>query len=152
MPEESSMARLCEAYIRRAGVIGLLYCAVPVVVGYAIEFASAPFRSVYVLRLILSLVLGGALGAFLNRFGLSLWLAKHKSSNGPATVADGLLIGAGVGFGTTVIPLLTILIATHHPEQAKTFIICAWLIAMAVGAIIGAGLAVIGREHVKRPG
>lgn len=152
MTDGSRMERLCESYIRRAGLIGLLYCAIPVVLGYAILFASVPFRGVYVLRLILSLALGGAIGAFLNRFGLSLWLIKHRSQEGPATVVDGALVGAGVGVGTTLLPLLAILIATNHPEQAKTFIICSWLIAIVVGALIGAVLAVIGRKHVKRAG
>jgi MFS family permease len=142
------MERLCEFYIRRVRLIGALYCAVPTVVWFAAVFAMVPFRGVYVLRLVLSLAVGGWIGAYLNQFGLSLWLTKHRSHDGPGTIADGALTGAGVGIGTALLPPLTSLISTHHLEEAKSFIICAWLAAVLLGALIGGGLAAIGRKHI----
>ena len=150
MAEAEHMRRLCQLYIRRVKVIGVLYCAVPTLVWFLAVAATVPFRGVYALRLGLSLVIGGWIGAELNRFGLSLWLAKHRSQDGPATVPDGALIGAGIGLGTALLPPLTSLIGTHHLEAAKSFIICSWIGAAVVGALIGSGLAVIGRRHIER--
>jgi len=150
MAEAEHMRRLCQVYIRRVKVIGVLYCAVPTLVWFLAVFATVPFRSVYVLRLGLSLVIGGWIGAQLNSFGLSLWLTKHRSQDGPATVADGALIGAAVGVGTALLPPLTGLIGTHHLEAAKSFIICSWTGAAVVGALVGSGLAVIGRRYIER--
>ncbi len=150
MAEAENMRRLCQLYIRRVKVIGMLYCTVPALVWFLAVVATVPFRSVYVLRLGLSLVIGGWIGAELNRFGLLLWLTKHRSQDGPATVADGALIGAGGGLGTALLPPLTSLISTHHLEAAKWFIICSWIAATLVGALIGSGLAVIGRRYIER--
>ncbi len=150
MTEAEHMRRLCQLYIRRVKVIGVLYCAVPTLVWFLAVVATVPFRSVYVLRMGLSLVVGGCIGAQLNRFGLSLWLTKHRSQDGPATVADGALIGAGIGVGTSFLPPLTSLIGTHHLEAAKWFIICSWIAAAVAGALIGSVLAVVGRRHIKR--
>ena len=36
-----------------------------------------PFRSIYVLRMIISLCVAGGCGAFLNSYGLRFWLVKH---------------------------------------------------------------------------
>ena len=150
MAEAEHMRRLCQLYIRRVKVFGVLYCAVPTLVWLLAVVATVPFRSVYVLRLGLSLVIGGWIGAELNRFGLSLWLTKHRSQDGPATVADGALIGAAIGVGTALLPPLTSLISTNHLELAKWFIICSWIGATVVGALIGSALAVIGRRHIER--
>ena len=142
------MERLCRFYVRRAGVIGAVYCAVPALIWFGVVLVAVPFRPVYALRLALSLVVGGWIGAGLNRFGLSLWLARHRSQEGPATVGDGALIGAAVGVGTAFLPPLTSLISTHHLEAAKSFIIGSWLGAGIVGALFGSSLAVIGRRHM----
>jgi len=150
MDRNEGMKRLCDFYIRRVAIIGALYCIVPTVVGHAGAFALVPFRTVYVLRMVLSLVIGAPIAAYVNRFGLSLWLIKHRSAQGPATVLDGALIGAACGIGTALLPPLTALIATNHPEQAKVFIIAVWLISVVLGAVIGGTLAALGRKHVKR--
>ena len=152
MDGSNSMKRLCDLYIRRVTVIGALYCIIPTLVWFLIMFAQVAFRQVYLVRLVLSLVVGGAFAALVNRYGLSLWLAKHRSKDGPATVADGMLIGAAVGLGTALVPPLTGLIRSNHIEMAKTFIICAWLLAAVIGAIIGGILASIGVNHVDRTG
>ncbi|MBM3333464.1 hypothetical protein FJY63_02270 [Candidatus Sumerlaeota bacterium] len=151
MDRNDKIKRLCDFYIRRVAIIGALYCIVPTVVGYAAGFVLVrPFRTVYVLRMMLSLVIGGPVAAYVNRFGLSLWLIKHRSAQGPATVLDGALIGAASGIGTALLPPLTALIATNHPERAKVFIIVTWLISIVLGAVIGGTLAALGRKHVER--
>ena len=104
----------------------------------------------YLARLGISLVVGGLIAAWVNRVGLSLWIIKHRSPRGPATVIDGGLIGAAVGVGSCFLPPLTSLMYTNHLELAKTFVIAAWLVAPAVGAVIGMILAAIGRRHVAR--
>lgn len=91
----------------------------------------------------------GPLAGFSNRAGLRFWLIKHGSSDGPATVLDGILIGAACGMGTVLIPPLTSLIASHHPQEARSLIIVLWLVGMAVGCLIGGTLAAIGRRHIR---
>jgi hypothetical protein len=108
------------------------------------------FREVYLLRLVLSLLLGGWIAARINDYGVRLWLIKHRSQEGPATVIDGILMGAGVGMGTTFLPPLTLLIATHHPEEAKLFIILSWVAGIVFGGVIGGLLAFIGRKYLPR--
>jgi hypothetical protein len=98
------MKRLCDFYIRWVATIGALYCIVPTLIWFAVLFLSVPFRSVYVLRLILAVGIGGPLAGFSNRAGLRFWLIKHGSSDGPATVLDGILIGAACGMGTVLVP------------------------------------------------
>lgn len=144
------MKRLCEFYMRHPRLIGALYCIVPVLIAYAILFGTSPFRGVYVLRLILSFVIGVPIAACVNELGLRLWLIKHQSNDGPATVSDGFFIGAGVGIVTTFVPPLLILIATHHFEGAKTAILLCWAAGVIVGGLMGASLAVIGRQYVER--
>lgn len=145
------MKRLCELYIRHPRLIGAAYCAIPVLIWYAVLLAVVPFRGVYVVRLILSLAVGIPIAACVNEFGLRLWLIKHRSAVGPGTVLDGFLIGAGVGMAAVLVPPLFSLLATHHLEAAKWVIIGCWLAGVIVGAAIGAGLASIGREYVERP-
>ena len=151
MSNGGGMKGLCDFYIGRAKLIGALYCAVPTLVAYAIGFSLVPFRGIYVFRLILSLVIGIPIGAYVNQFGLSLWLMKHRSAEGPATVLDGVLIGAGIGMAALLVPPLALPIATRHPEQVKFLMIGAWLAAIVLGGIIGGVLATIGRKHVERP-
>jgi MFS family permease len=73
---------------------------------------------------------------------------KHRSQEGPGTISDGLLIGAGVGVGTTFLPPLTSLIATNHPEEAKLLIILSWSAGIVFGGLIGGTLASIGRKYL----
>jgi len=147
---DAKLGRLCAAYIGNASFIGVLYGVVPVLLWFGACFALMPFREVYLLRLVLALALAGLAGACLNRFGLELWLLKHESAKGPATVCDGFLIGAGIGVGIALLPPLTALIGSNHPEEAKLFIIAAWLFAAALGGIMGACLASVGRCCLPR--
>jgi hypothetical protein len=142
--------RLTDAYVRNAALIGALYVVVPTLGWFGWILGAAPFREVYALRLVLAVVGGGAIGACLNRYGLSLWILKHRSSAGPATVADGALIGGGVGFGCSCLPALTSFISTHHPELAKAFVLVAWAGGAALGALIGTLLAAVGRQTIDR--
>jgi hypothetical protein len=150
MAEGSGVKRACDFYIRHVRFIGALYCVVPTLAWFGGTFAKVDFREVYLARLGISLVVGGLIAAWVNRFGLWLWIIKHRSPRGPATVIDGGLIGAAVGVGSCFLPPLTSLIHTNHPEMAKTFIIIAWLAAPAIGAVIGMILAAVGRKHVER--
>jgi hypothetical protein len=144
------MKRLCEFYIRHAGFIGLLFYAIPTLIGFMVLLLSAPFREVYLLRMGLSLVFGSAIAAYLNRYGVELWLCKHRSNNGPATIVDGILIGAAIGLGMVLLPTLSIFIKTNHSESAKTFVIVCYLLVTFFGAIIGGILASIGRKFIDR--
>ncbi|NIO08617.1 MAG: hypothetical protein GTO40_11650 [Deltaproteobacteria bacterium] len=110
---------------------------------------TVPFRHVYTLRLILCLGIGCPIAAYLNRFGVEIWLIKHQGPTGPATVLDGVLIGAAVGMGIALLPSLTSLIKTNHPEMAKSFIIITYCAAAMAGGIIGAILAAVGRSHFQ---
>jgi hypothetical protein len=151
MASESGMKRLCDAYIRKPCTIGLIYGIIPPLIWLVFSCTVLEFRQVYLLRAVIALVIGGVLGAGLNRFGLMLWLTKHRSTEGPASVLDGTLIGAAIGCGMNILPPLTSLISSNHPEQAKTFIICSWLAACVIGGLMGTVLAVFGRAHVERP-
>lgn len=151
MDTDTKLRRFCDFYIRHAGLIGAAYSVLPSIVGFGILFASVPFRQVYLLRLAISLVFGSAIGAYVHRFGLSLWLMKHRSREGPGTLADGALMGAAVGWSAAIVAPLTSLIASNHPEFAKTFVISAWMAATAIGGFSGTTLAAIGRKHVDRP-
>ena len=142
--------KLTDFYLRRAGLIGCLYGIVPVIIWFSFMFATIPFREVYALRLVLSLVIAGGSGAYLNRYGLTLWLIKHNSRRGPATVLDGMLIGAAIGVGTSLFAPLTALIASHHIEEAKGFIIICWLLAGSIGFIWGGIVTAIGGRNIDR--
>lgn len=142
------MNRLCEIYIRHARLIGAFYCWVPTVVWFIAVLFVVPFREVYLLRLAIVLIVGGYVAAQMNNYGVHLWLIKHRSNDGPATVVDGILIGAGVGIGTTFLPPIASLIATHHPGEAKLFIIIVWAAGIVFGSIIGGILSLIGRKYL----
>ena len=146
----STMKKLAEWYVRRAGLIGFLYCVVPVIAWFGSVFFLVPFREVYLIRLAISVLVGGPVGAVMNRLAVGLWVGKHRSTHGPGTFFDGLFVGAGTGIGVTLLPPLTALIGTNHPEMAKSFIIIAWLVAVLNGAIIGGVLSLIGRKHLAR--
>ncbi len=144
------MKRLCDLYIRHAGLIGAAYCAIPALVWIIATSLFVGFREVYLLRLGLCLTFGCAIAAYLNRYGVNAWLCKHRSVNGPATVSDGALIGAAIGIGSALLPTLSALIRTNHPEMAKTFIIVTYLSTTLVGASMGSALAAIGRKYIDR--
>lgn len=151
MASESVMKRLCDAYIRNPCLIGFIYGIVPPLIWLAVYLSFPEWRPVYLVRIAIAFVLGGVLGAGLNRFGLSLWLIKHRSAEGPASVLDGTLIGAAISCGSGLLPPLTNLIQTNHPNEAMTAIIASWLASCVIGGIFGTILAVIGRTHVERP-
>jgi hypothetical protein len=146
------LKRLSDTYLQHLRLIGALYCLVPVGLWLVALLVLIPFREVYVLRLILSVVGGGYLAARANEYGVTLWLSKHRSSAGPATVADGALIGAAVGMAVSLIPPLTNLIASNHPDEARLAIIICWLVSMLCGAALGGTLAVIGRQQIPSGG
>ncbi|HOX07736.1 MAG TPA: hypothetical protein PK280_15155 [Planctomycetota bacterium] len=150
MESSGGLRRLSELYVRRAGLFGALYCAVPTLAWFGGMFVLLPFREVYALRLGLALVAGCTAAALANRFAVDMWVAKHRSAAGPATVCDGTLLGVASGWGTALVPPLTSLIASNHLEQAKTFVLVAWLSSAAVGAVMGSILAAIGRRHLDR--
>lgn len=144
------MKRLCDFYIRHAGLIGASYCAIPALVWIIGTSLFVGFREVYLLRLGLCLVSGCTIAACLNRYGVQTWLCKHRSVSGPATIIDGALAGGAIGIGSALLPTLSALIRTNHPEMAKTFIIVTYLSATFAGIVIGAVLAAIGRKYVDR--
>jgi len=147
------MGGFFEGYRRHARLIGALYCIVPTLVWFGIVFAANPFREIYLARLGVSVVVGGFIAAKANEYGVRLWLAKHRSPEGPATVADGAVIGAFVGLASSLLPPLTALVATRHPEEVKMFIIASWLVALFNGCWVGAVVAHSGlRGGPREPG
>jgi hypothetical protein len=142
------MKRICEWYILHTKLIGAFYCWIPALAWFVVTLFFFSFREVYLLRLALALLLGGCVAAWINDYGVRLWLIKHRSKGGPATIGDGFLMGAGVGIGITLLPPLTSLIATHHPEQAKLFIMASWSAGIVFGGLIGGMLASIGRKYL----
>lgn len=145
------MKKLCDLYVAKAEFIGALYCVVPTLFGFAVLFCVAPFRQVYLYRLAIAILVGAPVAAWLNRFGLSLWMIKQSSPKGPATVLDGVLIGLFLGMGMAVIPAFTHCIASSNMNQTKTVIICIWLFGAAGGAIIGGILGLVGGKYLDRP-
>lgn len=143
------MKRLCALYIRHAGWIGVIYCAAPNLVWFIAALLFVPFRTVYMLRLVLSLAVGCPIAAYLNRYGVEVWLCKHGSADGPATILDGVLVGAAIGIGSALLPTLTLLIRSSSAETAKTIIIVTYLSATLIGAVFGAILATIARKYVE---
>lgn len=146
----SSMQRFGESYIRHARLIGALYCIVPSAAWFVGGLCLVPFREVYLLRLGLSVVVGGCIAAWLHEYGVKLWLIKHRSPEGPASAVDGALIGAAVGISIQILPALTNLIATNHPGEAKAVIIGIWLTSIVIGALVGSVLASIWGLYVSR--
>ena len=142
------MNKLCDLYIKRAGWVGVFHCALPAIGWFVSMLLFVPYRDVYLLRLVLCLVVGCPIGAYLNRYSVDMWLLKHRSNTGPATIFDGILNGAAVGIGTALLPALTALISTNHPEMAKTFIIVSYVAAALLGAIIGSMFAAVGRTYI----
>ena len=143
------MKKVCEFYIKHAKLIGALYCTIPVTGWLIYILLTEPFRNVYILRFALCLIFGNIIGAYLNQYGLRIWLAKHNSDAGPATIIDGAYNGAAIGFGIALPTALTSLIGTNHPEMAKTFIIVAYIAATLLGSVIGSVFAKIGREYLN---
>ena len=144
------MKKLCNLYVAKAELFGASYCIVPTLIGFGIMFCVAPFRSVYLLRLAIVLFIGAPVAAWLNRFGLSLWMTKHASPQGPATVLDGALIGWFLGMGMAVIPAFVHFIASNGMDGTKTIVILIWFIAGSVGAIFGTIIGAIGVKYLDR--
>jgi hypothetical protein len=144
------MKKICDLYVAKAGLIGALYCIVPTLIGFAVMFCVAPFREVYLLRLAVVLLIGAPMAAYLNRFGLSLWIIKHTSPKGPATVLDGALIGWFLGMGMAVIPAFVHFIASNGMDGTKTIVLAIWFIAGGVGAILGGTLGLVGAKYLDR--
>jgi hypothetical protein len=143
------MKKLCDLYIRRAGLVGVFHCALPAFGWFVSMLLFVPYRDVYLLRLALCLAVGCPIGAYLNRYSVDMWLLKHRSDRGPARIFDGILNGAAVGIGTALLPAITSLISTNHLEMAKTFIIVSYIAAATVGGIIGSIFAAVGRTYIR---
>mgnify|MGYP000036800899 CR=1 FL=1 len=141
------MEKLCDLYIKRAELVGLFHCAIPSLAWFAGVLLFVPFREIYLVRLGLCLTIGCPIGAYLNRYSVDMWLAKHRSDAGPARIIDGMLNGAAVGVGTAFLPALTSLISSNHPEMAKTFIIVSYVAAAFLGGVIGSMFAAVGRKY-----
>ena len=142
------MKKLCDLYIEHAGWVGVFHCALPSLVWFGSMLVFVPFRGVYLLRLALCLAVGCPIGAYLNRYSVDMWLTKHRSASGPARIIDGTLNGAAVGIGTALLPALTSLISSNHPEMAKTFIIVVYIAAALAGGVIGTMVAAVGRKYL----
>jgi hypothetical protein len=142
------MKKLCDLYIKRAGWVGVFHCALPALAWFVGMLIFVPFREVYLVRLALCLAVGCPIGAYLNRYSVDMWLLKHHSESGPASILDGTLNGAAVGIGTALLPALTALISSNHFEMAKTFIILSYIAAAFIGGIIGTMVAAVGRKYM----
>ena len=142
------MKKLCDLYVAKAGFIGALYCVIPTLIGFAVVFCTVPFREVYLCRLAIAILVGAPVAAYLNRFGLSLWICKHTSPKGPATVLDGALIGWFLGMGMAVVPAFVHFIASNGMDGTKTIVIAIWFIAGVVGAILGGALGLVGAKYL----
>ncbi|MGB5748933.1 MAG: hypothetical protein WBM69_18270 [Desulfobacterales bacterium] len=143
------MKKLCDLYIKRAGLVGVLHCALPSLGWFVGMLLFVPFREVYIVRLALCLVVGCPIGAYLNRYSVDMWLVKHHSDSGPASIFNGILNGAAVGIGTALLPSLTSLIGSNHLEMAKSFIIVSYIASAFVGGIIGTMVAAVGRKYIR---
>ena len=146
------MKKLCDLYIKRAGLVGVLHCALPSLAWFVGMLLFVPFREVYIVRLALCLVVGCSIGAYLNRYSVDMWLVKHYSDSGPARIFNGTLNGAAVGIGTALLPSLTSLIGSNHLEMAKSFIIVSYIASAFVGGIIGTMVAAVGRKYIRVEG
>ena len=144
------MKKLCDLYVAKAGLFGALYCIVPTLIGFAVVFCEVPFRQVYLYRLAIAILVGGPVAAWLNRFGLSLWMIKHYSPKGPASILDGALIGWFLGMGMAVIPSFTHFLGSNGMDGTKTIVIAIWFIAGVVGAILGGALGSVGTKYLNR--
>lgn len=140
--------RLYNLYIKNAELIGYLYCAIPVLIWFLTLLVTSPFRKVYILRLVLCLAIGAPIASHINRFGLSLWMAKNFSPK-KASILDGILIGSSLGIGMAILPSLTSFIYSNHIEQAKSFVIYSWIIAGILGALVGGFLSAVGKDYAN---
>ena len=144
------MKKLCDLYVAKAGLIGALFCLVPTLVGFAVVFCVVPYRQVYLYRMAIAILVGSPVAAYLNRFGLSLWMIKHASPKGPATVLDGTLIGWFLGMGMAVIPAFTHFLSSNGMDGTKTIVLAIWFIAGLMGAILGTVIGSIGVKYMDR--
>ena len=143
------MKLLCNFYIKHAGLIGVAYCLIPNIMWFVGAFIFGVFREVYLIRLVISLLIGCPIAGYLNRYGVEIWLCKHESKNGPATLIDGILIGSAVGFGSAILPTLSVFISSSNFERAKTIVIITYLIVSCLGGIFGLILSSIARKYLN---
>jgi hypothetical protein len=137
-------------YINHSALIGAILFLIPAISVFAWVFTFQPFRSIYVVRFILTVAIGGAIAAFIHRYGISLWISKHFSSKGPAGIFDGIAIGAAVGLFMALVPALFSLIQSNNLEQTLSFIMASYLASALLGGILGGAAAAIGRKYVPR--
>jgi hypothetical protein len=143
------MKLLCNFYIKHAGIIGAAYCLIPNIIWFMGAFIFGVFREVYLIRLVISLLIGCPLTGYLNRYGVEIWLCKHGSQKGPATMIDGILIGSAVGFGSAILPTLSVFINSSNFERAKTIIIITYLTVTCLGGILGLTLSIIAQKYLN---
>ena len=143
------MKKLCDLYIKQAGLVGVFHCALPSLGWFVSMLLFVPYREAYLFRLALCLAIGCPIGAYINRYSVDIWLLKHHAGSGPAKIIDGTLNGAAVGIGTALLPALTALISSNHLEMAKTFIIVSYIASALVGGIIGTIFATVGRKYIE---
>jgi hypothetical protein len=144
------MKNAVKFYLNHPGLIGCVLFLIPALSVFAWMFMFQPFRSIYVVRCILTAAVGGAIAAFTHRYGISLWISKHISPKGPAGIIDGIAIGAAVGFFMCLIPALFSLIQSNNLEQTLTFIITSYLASVLLGGILGGAAASIGKKYIQR--
>jgi hypothetical protein len=149
--KDKHTTRMYNFYIQNAELIGYLYCAIPSIIWFIALLVTSPFREVYILRLFICLAIGAPISSYINRFGLSLWMAKNLSPK-KAGILDGILIGSSLGIGMSILPSLTSFIYSNHIEQAKSFMIYSIIIAGVLGALIGSFLASVGRDYANSKG
>jgi hypothetical protein len=142
------MKKACLFYINHIHAIGALMSIVPVTCVYAYMFTFLPFREVYLLRFVVSLIIGGIAGAYSNSFAVNNWLARVKVKNAKLGIIIGSAAGLFAGVGTNAIPPLLSLISSNHIEYAKNFIIISWIIGAVNGILIGGSLGYIGSKYL----
>jgi len=142
------MKHIAGFYVAHAELIGALYCIIPCIIVFAATVGAGLFQEAHIIRLLLSVAVGGYVGSRLNRLGVDAWLTKHHSSKGPATVADGIEIGWTVGLGTCLLPPLTLLIRAHDYRHAVLSLTVIWMAGALIGAILGGILSVICRNSI----
>lgn len=121
---------------------------IPVTFAAIYIYLTLPLRQVYILRFILSVILGGLAGAYSNSYAVTNWLLRVKKKEYVRGILDGGVGGLFAGIGTAAIPPLTGLIYSNHIEEAKTIIIATWIFGAVAGLITGSLLGFIGTKYL----